>query len=70
MIQHFPQLMGERGRRERLLQMCRAFVEYTVMDDGSLGVGGSEKNPGVRIGCAHPFRQFFAAHMGHDEIGK
>ena len=67
-IQHFPQLMGERGRRERLLQMCGALLEYAVMDDGSLGIRGSEKDSGVRIGCAHPFRQFFATHMRHNEI--
>src|ERR1700748_2327510 len=49
-IQHFPQLMGEGGRRERLLQMCGALLEYAVMDDGSLGIRGSEKDSGVRIG--------------------
>jgi hypothetical protein len=45
--------MGEGGRRERLLQMCGAFVEYAVMDDGSLGVRGSEKDSSVRMGSSH-----------------
>ena len=62
--------MGERGRRERLLQKRHAFVEHALMDDGILGVGGGEKNPGVRIRCPHPFRQFLAAHVRHDDIGE
>jgi len=68
MIQNLPQLMGERGRSERLLQMRGASLEHAVLDDGGLGIHRSEKNFGVRIGCAHPFRQFFATHMRHDKI--
>jgi hypothetical protein len=37
MIENLPQLMGDHGWRERLLQMRRAFVEHAVMDDGGLG---------------------------------
>ena len=70
LIQNLPHLMGERGGRERFLQKRHAFVEHAVMDDGVLSVGGGEKNPGVRIRRTHPFRQFFAAHVRHDDIGE
>jgi hypothetical protein len=41
-----------------------------LMDNGIFGVGGSEKNPSVRIQPLEAIGQFLAAHMGHDHVGK
>ena len=49
LIQQFPQLVRQRGRRERFLQKGHAFVQHALVDDGIFGVSGGEKDFGVGI---------------------
>ena len=49
LIQQFPQLVRQRGRRKRLLQKRQTFIQHALMDDGIFGVSGGEKDFGVGI---------------------
>ena len=48
LIQHFPQLVRQGGWGVWFLQERHAFVQHALVNAGILGIGGGEKNPGVR----------------------
>ena len=68
LIQHFPQFMRQCGRRERFLKKCHAFVQHALMDDGILGIGGSEKNFCLQMQRMNAVGQLLAAHMWHHNV--
>lgn len=70
LIQQLPQILRQRGGSEGLLQQRHTLVQDALMDDGILSIGGGEQNAGLRTERAHPFSEFLAALLRHDDISE
>jgi hypothetical protein len=68
-VNDLPHLTGQGLRRERLLKESGFRIQYSVMDNGVVGIAGYIQHLHYGAQGFHFLGQFAAIHAGHNDIG-
>jgi len=70
LIQHLPNLAGQRRGREWLREKRNAGIEHSLLHDGVVGVARHEQDLGLRAKVLQTPRQVGPTHFTHHHVGE